>query len=80
MHGSRAANEALLADLERRMKPEWPIDVVVFPPYVYLADAVRMLDEGPIAVGAQDVCAEPVGRVHRAGGGGHAEGCGLHAT
>jgi len=28
---------------------------------VYLADAVRLLDEGDIAVGAQDVCAEPVG-------------------
>ena len=51
--------EALLAELEQRLKPEWPIDVVVFPPYVYLADAVRMLEEGDIAVGAQDVCAEP---------------------
>jgi triosephosphate isomerase (TIM) len=61
MHGSRSANEALLTDLERRLKPDLQVDVVVFPPYVYLADAVRMLDEGPIAVGAQDVCAEPVG-------------------
>jgi triosephosphate isomerase len=61
MHGSRSANEALLTDLERRVKPDWPVDVVVFPPYVYLADAVRMLEDGAIAVGAQDVCAEPVG-------------------
>ncbi|MGO9627031.1 MAG: triose-phosphate isomerase, partial [Steroidobacteraceae bacterium] len=61
MNGSRAANSALLADLERRLKPEWPIDVAVFPPYVYLADAVRMLDEGSIAVGAQNVCAETTG-------------------
>jgi triosephosphate isomerase (TIM) len=61
MHGSRSANEALLTDLERRLKPDLQVDVVVFPPYVYLADAVRMLDEGPIAVGAQDVCAEPAG-------------------
>jgi triosephosphate isomerase len=61
MHGSRSANEALLADLEERVKADWHIDVVVFPPYVYLADAVRKLDEGDIAVGAQDVCAEPVG-------------------
>ncbi len=37
MHGSRAANQALLAELEQRLKPEWPIDIVVFPPYVYLA-------------------------------------------
>ena len=48
-------------DLEQRLKPEWQVDVVVFPPYVYLADAVRMLEESGIAVGAQDVCAEPAG-------------------
>jgi triosephosphate isomerase len=55
MHGSRAANQSLLAELELRLKPEWPIDIVVFPPYVYLSDAVRLLEEGRIAVGAQDV-------------------------
>jgi triosephosphate isomerase len=61
MHGSRAANQALLAELEMTLKPEWPIDIVVFPPYVYLSDAVRMLEGGRIAVGAQDVCAESAG-------------------
>jgi triosephosphate isomerase (TIM) len=61
MHGSRSANGALLADLEQRLNVEWQVDIVVFPPYVYLADAARMLDEGDIALGAQDVCAEPVG-------------------
>src|SRR3981189_3556511 len=61
MHGSRAANQSLLAELELRLKPEWPIDIAVFPPYVYLSDAVRMLEDGPIAVGAQDVCAESAG-------------------
>ena len=61
MHGSRAANQALLAELEMSLKPEWPIDIVVFPPYVYLSDAVRMLEDGPIEVGAQDVCAESGG-------------------
>jgi triosephosphate isomerase len=61
MHGSRSANEALLADLEERVKAEWQVELVVFPPYVYIADAVRKLDHGDIAVGAQDVCAEPVG-------------------
>jgi triosephosphate isomerase (TIM) len=61
MHGSRSANEALLTDLEQRQNPEWPVDIVVFPPYVYLADAARLLAESDIAVGAQDVCAEPVG-------------------
>jgi triosephosphate isomerase len=61
MHGSRSANQALLSELERRLTPEWPIDVVVFPPYVYLSDAARILDEGQIRVGAQDVCAEAGG-------------------
>jgi triosephosphate isomerase (TIM) len=61
MHGSRAANQSLLAELELSVKPDWPIDIVVFPPYVYLSDAVRLLEDGPIAVGAQDVCAEAGG-------------------
>ncbi|MDP9090559.1 MAG: triose-phosphate isomerase [Pseudomonadota bacterium] len=61
MHGSKASNQALLAELERSVRPDWPIDIVVFPPYVYLADAVRVLEEGRILVGAQDVCAESGG-------------------
>ena len=61
MHGSRAANESLLADLAERLSPESQTDVVVFPPYVYLAEAIRILDGGEVRVGAQDVCAEPVG-------------------
>jgi triosephosphate isomerase len=61
MHGSRAANEALLGELGERVKPEWHVGVAVFPPYVYLAEAVRALEEAEIDVGAQDVCAEPMG-------------------
>lgn len=61
MHGSEAANLALLAELELRIQPEWPIDVAIFPPFVYLADVVRRLRGVPFAVGAQDVCAEPGG-------------------
>ena len=61
MHGSRSANQALLTELERSLKAEWPIDVVVCPPYVYLSDAVRLLEGGQIGVGAQDVCAEASG-------------------
>ena len=61
MHGSRASNQALLAELEMSLKPEWPIDIAVFPPYVYVTDAVRMLEGGRILVGAQDVCAESGG-------------------
>ncbi|HEY2683530.1 MAG TPA: triose-phosphate isomerase [Steroidobacteraceae bacterium] len=61
MHGSRASNQTLLTDLEGKVKSEWPIDIVVFPPYVYLSDVARMVEEGPIGVGAQDVCAESSG-------------------
>src|ERR1700729_2304856 len=61
MHGSRGSNQALLAELEMSLKPDWPIDIVVFPPYVYLSDAVRALEGGRIGVGAQDVCAESGG-------------------
>src|SRR5450631_4687899 len=61
MHGSRGTNQALLAELEMSLRPEWPIDIVVFPPYVYLSDAIRALEGGRISVGAQDVCAESGG-------------------
>jgi len=61
MHGSSAANAALLSDLELRVRPEWPVDIAVFPPYVYLADVVRQLRDGSIEVGAQDVGAEAGG-------------------
>ncbi len=61
MHGSHAANQALLAELEMSLKAEWPIDIVVFPPYVYLSDAIRTLEGSRIGVGAQDVCAETGG-------------------
>jgi len=61
MHGSRATNEALLAELEMSQKQDWPIDIAVFPPYVYLSDAARILEGSRIAIGAQDVCAESGG-------------------
>ena len=61
MHGSRSVNGTLLTELEQRVNSEWPIDVVVFPPFVYLADAARALEGGQIRLGAQDVCAEAGG-------------------
>ncbi len=61
MHGSRALNHALLADLERSLESDWAIDVAVFPPYVYLTDALRALADAAIEVGAQDVSAETTG-------------------
>jgi triosephosphate isomerase (TIM) len=61
MHGSSASNAKLLADLDRRLHPEWPVDLVVCPPLVYLEDTVRTLGEGFIAVGAQNVSTESTG-------------------
>ncbi len=61
MHGSEAANASLLAELELRLQTEWPIDVVVIPPFVYVAEVARRLRGTSIAVGAQDGCAEPGG-------------------
>ncbi|MFO1465707.1 MAG: triose-phosphate isomerase [Steroidobacteraceae bacterium] len=61
MHGSRASNQSLVEDLQRRVSEEWPIDVVLCPPFVYLADVLRMLEGDQIRVGSQDVCAEAPG-------------------
>ena len=61
MHGSHARNAVLLDDLERRLNPDWPIDVVVCPPFVYLAETARRLADGKIYLGAQDVGAEAAG-------------------
>ncbi len=61
MHGSEAANTALLTELDLRLRVEWPIDVAVFPPFVYLADIARRLRDSTIEVGAQNVCAEAGG-------------------
>jgi triosephosphate isomerase len=61
MHGSRATSRALLDELESGHEPAWLVDVAVFPPYVYLSDAVHRLKETRIQVGAQDVSAETAG-------------------
>ncbi len=61
MHGSQSANQSLLTELERRVKFDWPVDIVVCPPYVYLADVSRLLGDGPMWVGAQDACTESGG-------------------
>jgi triosephosphate isomerase len=60
MHGSRAANHALLEALLMGGESD-AVGCLVFPPFVYLADAVRQLAGASIGVGAQDVCAEAQG-------------------
>jgi len=61
MHGSRAENSALLAAIVQGLPDDGRVEVAVFPPAIYVAEIVRALKDTPIAVGAQNVCAEPVG-------------------
>jgi triosephosphate isomerase len=60
MHGSRAENSKLLDEL-LQLEGATAADVAVCPPFVYLLETARLLKESSIAVGAQDVCAEPIG-------------------
>ena len=60
MHGTRAETAKLLDEL-MQLEGGTNAEVAVCPPFAYLVDAVRLLKESSIRVGAQDVCAEPVG-------------------
>lgn len=60
MHGSRAENAALID----AVLGAWPArggEGIVCPPFVYLQELARVLRDTPLQLGAQDVCAEPVG-------------------
>ena len=61
MHGTRAENSALVAAIVQALSGEENVEVVVCPPFVYLADVVRAVKDTSVAVGAQNVCAEPMG-------------------
>jgi len=61
MHGSRAEAGALLDGLLHGQQADASVDVLVCPPFVYLWEAARLLKSTQIALGAQSVCAEPVG-------------------
>jgi len=61
MHGTRSENASLLTQLLDRL-PEAPAaDLMVCPPFVYLWETGRMLKDTDVALGAQSVCAEPLG-------------------
>ena len=57
MHGSRAANAALVDGVLARAVhgPQ----IVLCPPFVYLAELAPRLAGSPVQLGAQNVCAEP---------------------
>ena len=61
MHGSRAENSALVSAILQGLSGDDGVEVAVCPPFVYLADVIRAVKDTPVAVGAQNVCAEPVG-------------------
>jgi triosephosphate isomerase len=61
MHGSRSENAALVAAIVQGTAGDGRVEIAVCPPFVYLADVVRAVKDTPIVVGAQNVCAEPMG-------------------
>jgi len=61
MHGSRADNARLVEELIAHYPADPGADCVVCPPFVYLQEVGRLLREGQIGLGAQDVCAEGQG-------------------
>ena len=61
LHGSRDGNARLLAALRTGLDPGWAVDVMVCPPFVYLAEAHAALEGSPVLLGAQDVSAENQG-------------------
>lgn len=61
MHGTRSENAALLGQLLDRLPEALAADVVVCPPFVYLQETARLLKDNGVGLGAQSLCAEPVG-------------------
>jgi triosephosphate isomerase (TIM) len=60
MHGSRTENAALLDAVMAGANTD-AVTCLVCPPFVYLHEAGRVLRDSPVALGAQDVCAEAQG-------------------
>jgi triosephosphate isomerase (TIM) len=61
MHGSRAENARLIEDILNGYPANAGADCVVCPPSVYLQEVGRMLRDSPVALGAQDTCADAHG-------------------
>lgn len=61
MHGSRTENARLIEALLSRYPDHSNAHCLVCPPFVYLQELARQLRDGPIGLGAQDVCAEAQG-------------------
>lgn len=61
MNGSRESAIALLEQLVRGVEDGVAAEVLVCPPFVFLADAQRVLRNSEIRLGAQSQCAEESG-------------------
>lgn len=61
MNGSRESAADLLEALVRGLEDGTDAEVLVCPPFVYLADAQRLLRNSGIRLGAQSLCAEESG-------------------
>lgn len=61
MHGSRSENAQLIEGLLLGLPAQPVPEVVVCPPFPYLWEVGRQLKASDIALGAQSVCAEPIG-------------------
>ncbi len=61
LHGSRASNASLLGAIRAGLQSSWHLDVMVCPPFVYLAETAAALQGSPVILGAQDASAEAQG-------------------
>lgn len=61
MNGSRDSTGELLGTLVRELEDGSAVEVLVCPPFVYFADAQRLLRGSDIKLGAQSLCAEESG-------------------
>jgi triosephosphate isomerase (TIM) len=61
MHGSRHENARLIEDIVGGYPANPGADCVVCPPFVYLQEVGRLVRDTPVALGAQDTCADAHG-------------------
>jgi len=61
MHGSRAENAQLIEALLLGLPAQPVAEIAVCPPFVYLWEVGRLLKSSSVVLGAQTVCAEPLG-------------------
>ncbi len=61
MHGTRTSVQALLTDLTKQLIVSDSVEMIVFPPFVFLEQAQRLLEGSAIKWGAQNIAAEQSG-------------------